>query len=100
MLSLLVIEIIFQKVGKSTIKLGDLNVNENVLDILGPLGNPSEIKKYGTVICIGGGVGTAEILPEVRAYKKAVSGISTFWAWLMKLVSISPKINEVKVFID
>ncbi len=71
------IEIIFQKVGTSTIKLGNLNVGDKILDILGPLGNPSDIKKYGTVVCIGGGVGTAEILPEVRAYKKKGNKVIT-----------------------
>lgn len=65
------VEIIFQKVGKSTNELGELQVGDEILDVLGPLGKPSEIKKYGTVVCVGGGVGTAEIIPEVRAYKEA-----------------------------
>jgi len=65
------ITIIFQEVGASTKKLGKLQVGDNIEDIVGPLGNPTEIEKYGDVMVIGGGVGTALIYPWVRALKEA-----------------------------
>jgi ferredoxin--NADP+ reductase len=65
------ITLIFQEVGVSTRKLGSLNVNEEICDVVGPLGNPSEIKNYGTVVIVGGGVGTALSLPIARALRKA-----------------------------
>lgn len=61
------ITLIFQVVGKSTKQLGTLNVGDVVLDCVGPLGNPSEIKKFGRVICVGGGTGIACIYPLIRA---------------------------------
>ena len=65
------ISLIFQKVGYTTKKLGLLNVGSYILDILGPLGHPTETKNLGTVICIGGGVGIAEVYPVSRAFKEA-----------------------------
>lgn len=65
------IAIIFQEVGFSTRELGALNVGDSLQHILGPLGTPTHIEQYGTVICIGGGVGIAEVLPVARSFKKA-----------------------------
>lgn len=65
------ITLIFQVVGKSTKQLGTLNVGDVVLDCVGPLGNPSEIKKFGRVICVGGGTGIACIYPLIRALADA-----------------------------
>lgn len=65
------ITLIFQVVGKSTKQLGILNVGDVVLDCVGPLGNPSEIKKFGRVICVGGGTGIACIYPLIRALADA-----------------------------
>lgn len=65
------ITLIFQVVGKSTKQLGTLNVADVVLDCVGPLGNPSEIKKFGRVICVGGGTGIACIYPLIRALADA-----------------------------
>lgn len=64
------VSLIFQELGKSTKELGMLNSGDSISDILGPLGEPSPIKHYGTVICIGGGVGIAEIYPVARALKE------------------------------
>ncbi|MFC1484919.1 sulfide/dihydroorotate dehydrogenase-like FAD/NAD-binding protein [bacterium] len=64
------IKIIFQETGKTTKKLGMLEIGDSIRDFLGPLGLPSDIKKYGKVICIGGGVGIAAIYPMVSALKK------------------------------
>lgn len=72
------IHLIFQKVGGSTQKLGALNKGDSIAHILGPLGHPTESKKIGKVVCIGGGVGVAEVYPVSRAFKAAgnhVTGI-------------------------
>jgi len=65
------ITLIFQEVGVSTKKLGKLQVGDYIEDIVGPLGNPTEIEKYGDVVVVGGGVGTALIYPWVKALKEA-----------------------------
>ncbi len=65
------ITVIFQEVGVSTRKLGRLKIGDCVNDVFGPLGNPSEIRNYGDVAVIGGGVGTALMYPQVLALKKA-----------------------------
>ena len=64
------IRIIFQEAGKTTKHLGRLNEGEYIKDILGPLGIPTEIKKYGTVVAVAGGVGTAEVLPVINYLRK------------------------------
>ena len=65
------ITLIFQEVGFSTRELAGLNPGEGIQHILGPLGEPTHIEKFGTVICIGGGVGIAEMFPVARAMKQA-----------------------------
>jgi ferredoxin--NADP+ reductase len=65
------ITLIFLEVGASTEKLGTLEVGGSIHDLIGPLGNPSEIKHYGMVCVIGGGVGTASAYPITRALKAA-----------------------------
>jgi len=65
------ITLIFLEVGASTEKLGTLEVNNSIRDLIGPLGNPSDIKHYGTVCVIGGGVGTASAYPIARSLKQA-----------------------------
>ena len=65
------ITIIFQEVGKSTMQMGTLEVGDEFATFAGPLGHPTEIENYGTVVCIGGGVGIAPIYPIARALKKA-----------------------------
>ena len=65
------IRIIFSVVGKSSYRLSELNVGDFVQDIVGPLGNPTHIEKYGTIAVVGGGVGIAPIYPITRAMQKA-----------------------------
>ena len=65
------ITLVVQKVGLSSIKLCNLNEGEYVTDVVGPLGNPTHIENFGTVICAGGGVGVAPMLPIIRALKAA-----------------------------
>ena len=65
------ITLIFLEVGASTEKLGMLRAGDMVSNVCGPLGKPSEAKRYGLVCVIGGGVGTASALPIIRAMKQA-----------------------------
>ncbi|MDD5066321.1 MAG: sulfide/dihydroorotate dehydrogenase-like FAD/NAD-binding protein [bacterium] len=69
--------LIYQVVGRSTEKLSSLKAGDPVYGIVGPLGHASEIKKFGKVVCIGGGVGTAVIYPEIRALKDAGNHITS-----------------------
>jgi len=65
------VRMIIKAVGKTTSELGRLGKGDSVSDIVGPLGNPSEIKKFGTVVCIGGGTGIACLYPIIKALKAA-----------------------------
>ncbi len=65
------ITIVVQEVGLSSIKLCSLNVGDYITDVVGPLGNPTHIENFGTVICAGGGVGVAPMLPIIKALKAA-----------------------------
>ena len=65
------ITVIFQIVGLTTRKLSERNIGDSIEHILGPLGHPTEIKKLGKVVCVGGGVGIAEIYPVARGFKNA-----------------------------
>ena len=65
------INILFQEVGKTTMTLGKLNVGDNIFDLAGPLGKPTHIEKFGTVVCIGGGIGVAPVHPIAQALKYA-----------------------------
>ncbi|MDR1586467.1 MAG: sulfide/dihydroorotate dehydrogenase-like FAD/NAD-binding protein [Treponema sp.] len=63
--------IVFQTVGATTQKLAVKEPGEHVENILGPLGNPTHIEKFGNVICVGGGIGVAPLYPIVQAMKAA-----------------------------
>ena len=71
------ISIIFQIVGGTTKLLDSLKVGDEIPHLLGPLGTPSHIEKFGTVVVIGGGVGIAEIYPAVKALKAAGNKVIT-----------------------
>ena len=62
---------VFQKVGKTTYHLGTLNEGDFISDLVGPLGKPTHIENFGTVVCMGGGVGIAPVYPIARALKEA-----------------------------
>jgi ferredoxin--NADP+ reductase len=64
------ITIIFQEVGKTTYLMGELEAGDEILDLVGPLGHPTHIEKYGTVVAIGGGIGVAPIYPIISALRK------------------------------
>lgn len=91
------ITIIFQEVGKSTKHLGTLKIGDEIATFAGPLGHPTEIKRYGTVVCVGGGVGIAPIYPIARSLKEAGNNVISiigarnkgllFWEDKMRSVS-------------
>ena len=63
--------LVFMAVGYSTKQLASLNVGDELSDIVGPLGKPTEIKKYGTVVCLAGGYGAAPCYLIAKAFKEA-----------------------------
>jgi ferredoxin--NADP+ reductase len=67
------VTIIFQAVGKSTAELAGLKAGDTVLDVVGPLGLPTHVEALGTIVGIGGGIGTAPLLPIATAFKRAGS---------------------------
>lgn len=71
------ITLVIQEVGLSSTKLCQKNEGDSVADIVGPLGNPTHIEKFGTVVCACGGVGAAPMLPIVRGLKAAGNRVLT-----------------------
>ncbi|MBI5238038.1 MAG: sulfide/dihydroorotate dehydrogenase-like FAD/NAD-binding protein [Deltaproteobacteria bacterium] len=65
------ISIIMQEVGKTTAMLGAMDKGDMILDVVGPLGRPTHIENFGTVVCVGGGIGVAPVLPIAKAMKDA-----------------------------
>ncbi len=87
---------IFQKVGKTTHHLGTLKEGDSISDIIGPLGNHSHIENFGTVICVGGGVGIAPVYPIARALKQAGNKVvSIIGARTRSLLFWEEKMREV-----
>ncbi len=72
-----VITIVVQSIGKTTYQLNAMEPGETILDVVGPLGRPSVIKNFGTVVIVGGGVGTALAYPTTVALKRAGNRIVT-----------------------
>ena len=72
-----VITIVVQSIGKTTIQLNAMKAGEAILDVVGPLGKPSVIENFGTVVIVGGGVGTALAYPTTVALKRAGNRIVT-----------------------
>lgn len=65
------ITIIYQVVGKTTLQLSMMEVGEEIPTLVGPLGRPTHIEKFGTVVCVGGGIGVAPLHPIAQALKNA-----------------------------
>ncbi|HIU63588.1 MAG TPA: sulfide/dihydroorotate dehydrogenase-like FAD/NAD-binding protein [Candidatus Avacidaminococcus intestinavium] len=91
------ITLIVQAVGNSTRYFCDnFQVNDVILDVVGPLGVPSHIENYGTVICVGGGIGVAPVYPIARALKEAGNKvISIIGARNKDLLIFTEKMNNV-----
>lgn len=71
------IDLIIQKAGFSTTCLVCFEVGDGFLDVLGPLGRPTDMEKVGTVVCVGGGVGTAVLYPIVKGLKEVGNKVIT-----------------------
>jgi ferredoxin--NADP+ reductase len=71
------IEIIFQVVGRTTVLLSMLNEGDGILDLVGPLGQPTHIEKFGSCLCIGGGVGIAPLYPIARGLSDAGNRVTS-----------------------
>lgn len=71
------IVLIFQEVGLTTKLLGKLKTGDSLYALVGPLGHPTEMRNYGRVIMVGGGVGAAEIYPVAKALKEQGNRITT-----------------------
>jgi len=71
------VTIVFMEVGATTARLALLEKGDAITDFVGPLGVPAEIDKYGTVVCVAGGVGAAPVAPIARALKKAGNKVIT-----------------------
>lgn len=89
------ITLIVQKVGLSSTRLCELNVGDFLTDVVGPLGKPTHIACFGTVICAGGGVGIAPMLPIIRALKAAGNRVLSVLAGRSKeLVILEEEVCE------
>ena len=89
------ITLVVQRVGVTSHKLSLLNEGDEIMDIVGPLGHPTHIENFGTVLCAGGGVGIAPLLPIVKALKKAGNRIVTVLAARSKdLIILEDQMKE------
>jgi len=94
------VTIVFQKVGKTTYLLGSIPEGGSILDVTGPLGTPSEISKFGTVVCVGGGVGVAPIYPIAKKLKSEGNEVisiigyrsKNYVFWEEKIKNVSDKL--------
>lgn len=92
------ITIVVQRVGLSSFKLCSLNEGDIIADVVGPLGNPTHIENFGTVVCAGGGVGVAPMLPIIKALKAAGNRVLSVIAGRTKELVIIE--NEVRACSD
>jgi ferredoxin--NADP+ reductase len=91
------LSLVVQEVGKTTLQMGTMRPGDALVTLAGPLGNPAEIRRFGTVLCVGGGSSIAAIYPVARALKRAgnvvhsIVGVRTaelvFWEDRMRAVS-------------
>lgn len=89
------ITLVVQRVGVSSAKLCNLNVGDSLQDLVGPLGKPTDIRYYGTVICAAGGVGAAPMLPIAKALKQAGNRVITVLAARNKqLIILEQQLRE------
>ncbi len=90
------IALIIQEVGKSTQILGNMEVGDSILDVVGPLGMPTHIENFGTAVCIGGGIGIAPVVPIAKALKEAGNKVfSIIGARNKQLLILEEKMREV-----
>jgi ferredoxin/flavodoxin---NADP+ reductase len=92
------VTIIFQEIGFTTKSLGRLAQGQSLFALTGPLGNATDIKKYGNVLVVAGGVGIAEVYPVVREFKRAGNHVTTIIGAKTKKILILEQ--ELKEFSD
>jgi ferredoxin--NADP+ reductase len=85
------IRLVWQRVGKTTAELADLQPGDQIASVVGPLGRPSHIENYGTVLCVGGGIANAPLLPISKALKEAGNKIITI---------LGARNEELLIFMD
>ena len=91
-----IITLVIQKVGLSSSRLCDLNEGDYITDVVGPLGQATHIDNFGTVVCAGGGVGVAPMLPIATALKKAGNRVISVLAGRSKdLIILEKEVREV-----
>lgn len=89
------ITLVIQAVGPSTKKIDALNEGDYLTDVVGPLGQATHIEKYGTVVCCGGGVGVAPLLPIIKAMKQAGNKVVSVLAGRTKeLIILEDQVRE------
>ena len=89
------ITLVVQTVGLTSTKLCRMNVGDSILDVVGPLGQATHIENYGTVLCAGGGVGVAPMLPIIKALKQAGNRVVSVLAGRSKeLIILEEQVRE------
>ena len=89
------ITLVVQTVGYSSTKLCSLNVGDEITDVVGPLGQATHIENYGTVLCAGGGVGVAPMLPIIKSLKAAGNRVISVLAGRSKeLIILEDEVRE------
>ncbi len=89
------ITLVVQEVGKTTMEMGTLKAGDHI-EVVGPLGTPTHIEKWGTVVCVGGGAGIAPLLPIARALKEAGNHVvSILGGRTEELVILRPEMEAV-----
>ncbi len=92
------ITLVVQRVGLSSARLCELEVGDEITDLVGPLGKATHIENFGTVVCAGGGVGIAPMLPIVQALKKAGNRVISVLAGRTKELVLL--VDEISAFSD
>lgn len=88
------ITVIFKEVGPATRLLGSKPINDTVFSVIGPLGRPATVKKFGQVICAASGVGTASLLPICRALKEAGNKVlCVIGGWTKSSIMLEPQMR-------
>lgn len=90
------VQLIWQRVGKTTAELAALQQGDEIATVVGPLGKPTDVEKFGTVVCIGGGIGNAPLLPITKALKEAGNKIiSILGARNKELIILEDEFDKV-----
>jgi ferredoxin/flavodoxin---NADP+ reductase len=90
------IRLVWQRIGKTTSELSELKVGDIIANVAGPLGQPTHIEKFGIVVCVGGGIGNAPLLPIAKALKaKGNTVISILGARTKELLILEDEFSRI-----